>query len=94
MKVDKRVEELVVEWAVMAQECGLSGVVASPQETALIREACGPDFLIVTPGIRPGWAAAVSKRITTPGSSGPGADYMVIGRPIRQAADPRKQPPE
>ncbi|NMA63821.1 MAG: orotidine-5'-phosphate decarboxylase [Syntrophomonadaceae bacterium] len=92
MKVDKRVEELVVEWAVMAQECGLSGVVASPQETALIREACGPDFLIVTPGIRPGWAAAGDqKRITTPREAlDQGADYMVIGRPIRQAADPRE----
>lgn len=92
MKVDKRVEELVVEWAVMAQECGLSGVVASPQETALIREACGPDFLIVTPGIRPAWSAAGDqKRITTPREAlDKGADYMVIGRPIRQAADPRE----
>jgi orotidine-5'-phosphate decarboxylase len=92
MKVDKRVEELVVEWAVMAQECGLFGVVASPQETALIREACGPDFLIVTPGIRPAWAAAGDqKRITTPREAlDQGADYMVIGRPIRQAADPRE----
>ncbi len=92
MKVDKRVEELVVEWAVMAQECGLSGVVASPQETALIREACGPDFLIVTPGIRPAWSAAGDqKRITTPREAlDQGADYMVIGRPIRQAADPRE----
>lgn len=92
MKVDKKVEELVVEWAVMAQECGLSGVVASPQETALIREACGPDFLIVTPGIRPAWSAAGDqKRITTPREAlDKGADYMVIGRPIRQAADPRE----
>jgi orotidine-5'-phosphate decarboxylase len=92
MKINKKVEELVVEWAVMAQECGLSGVVASPRETALIREACGPDFLIVTPGIRPAWAAAGDqKRITTPREAlDQGADYMVIGRPIRQAADPRE----
>ena len=85
-----KVEELVVKWAKMAQESGLGGVVCSPQETALIRRACGPDFKIVTPGIRPLWSAANDqKRITTPRQAlEQGADYMVIGRPILQAADP------
>ena len=62
-----KVEELVVKWALMAQESGLGGVVCSPQEIVPIRSACGPDFKIVTPGIRPLWSAANDqKRITTP----------------------------
>jgi len=85
-----KVEDLVVKWALMAQESGLGGVVCSPQEIGPIREACGPDFKIVTPGIRPLWSAANDqKRITTPRQAlDQGADYMVIGRPIVQAADP------
>lgn len=85
-----RVEELVVKWALMAKESGLGGVVCSPQEIASIRRACGPDFKIVTPGIRPLWSAANDqKRITTPRQAlDLGADYMVIGRPIVQASDP------
>ncbi len=85
-----RVEELVVKWALMANESGLGGVVCSPQEITLIRQACGPDFKIVTPGIRPLWSAANDqKRITTPRQAlDLGADYMVIGRPIVQASDP------
>ncbi|MPN62723.1 Orotidine 5'-phosphate decarboxylase [bioreactor metagenome] len=85
------VEELVVKWARLAQESGLGGVVCSPQEIAPIRKACGPDFKIVTPGIRPLWSAANDqKRITTPRQAlDLGADYMVIGRPIVKADDPR-----
>lgn len=85
-----KVEELVVKWALMAQESGLGGVVCSPQEISPIREACGPDFKIVTPGIRPLWSAPNDqKRITTPHQAlEQGADYMVIGRPIIQAPDP------
>lgn len=85
-----KVEELVVKWALMAQESGLGGVVCSPQEISPIREACGPDFKIVTPGIRPLWSAPNDqKRITTPRQAlEQGADYMVIGRPIIQAPDP------
>ncbi|MEQ8236559.1 MAG: orotidine-5'-phosphate decarboxylase [Syntrophomonadaceae bacterium] len=85
-----KVEELVVKWALMAQESGLGGVVCSPQEITPIRKACGPDFKIVTPGIRPLWSAPNDqKRITTPRQAlEQGADYMVIGRPIIQAADP------
>lgn len=84
------VEDLVVKWALMAQASGLGGVVCSPQEIAPIRKACGPDFKIVTPGIRPLWSAANDqKRITTPRQAlDLGADYMVIGRPITQADDP------
>ncbi len=84
------VEELVVKWALMAQQSGIGGVVCSPQEIVPIRKACGPDFKIVTPGIRPLWSAANDqKRITTPRQAlDQGADFMVIGRPIVQADDP------
>jgi orotidine-5'-phosphate decarboxylase len=87
---DMKVEDLVVKWALMAKESGLGGVVCSPQEIVPIRQACGPDFKIVTPGIRPLWSAANDqKRITTPRQAlDQGADYMVIGRPIVQAANP------
>ncbi|MGE5371846.1 MAG: orotidine-5'-phosphate decarboxylase [Solirubrobacterales bacterium] len=83
-------KDLVVEWAVMAKEAGIDGVVASPQEIAAIRTACGPDFLIVTPGVRPAWADANDqKRVMTPREAlDQGADYMVIGRPVLKAADP------
>jgi orotidine-5'-phosphate decarboxylase len=86
-----KVEDLVVKWALMAQESGLGGVVCSPQEIGPIRAACGPEFKIVTPGIRPLWSAANDqKRITTPRQAlDQGADYMVIGRPIVKDADPR-----
>lgn len=87
---DFKLEELVVKWARMAQESGLGGVVCSPREIVPIRQACGPDFKIVTPGIRPLWSAPNDqKRITTPRQAlDMGADYMVIGRPITQDADP------
>ena len=88
---DKSVEETVVGWARMAQECGINGVVCSPQEIIAIRNACGKDFKIVTPGIRPSWSAANDqKRITTPKEAlAMGADYMVIGRPITAADHPK-----
>jgi orotidine-5'-phosphate decarboxylase len=84
------VKDAVRHFADLAKSAGADGVVASAQETALIRSACGPDFLIVTPGIRPSWAAMSGdqKRVTTPREAVDlGADYVVVGRPILQATD-------
>ncbi|PYQ30486.1 MAG: orotidine-5'-phosphate decarboxylase [Acidobacteria bacterium] len=75
----------------LAQASGLRGVVASPHEIAAIREACGSDFVILTPGIRPSGADAGDQRRTmTPREAiSAGADYIVVGRPITNAANPR-----
>ena len=88
--IDRPVREMVPRLAKLAQEAGMDGVVASSQEVGLIREACGSDFLIVTPGVRPTFAAANDqKRVTTPAAAiAAGADYLVVGRPISAAADP------
>jgi len=88
--IDHTVTDMVVRLARLAKSAGVDGVVASPQEVGLIRAACGPDFLIVTPGVRPSFASADDqKRIMTPGDAVlQGADYLVIGRPISAAADP------
>jgi orotidine-5'-phosphate decarboxylase len=85
-----KVEEVVVKWALMAKNAGIQGVVCSPREITAIRSACGNDFKIVTPGIRPAWSEKNDQvRITTPADAlKMGADYMVIGRPILKAADP------
>lgn len=76
--------------ALLARGCGLDGVVCSPREIADLRAACGPDFALVVPGIRPQWAAAGDqKRVMTPAQAvAAGADYLVIGRPITGADDP------
>ena len=83
-------QDLVLKRARQAQECGINGVIASAQEAASIRAAVGPDFLIVTPGIRPaGSTVGDQKRVTTPADAiSTGADYLVVGRPILNAADP------
>lgn len=82
----------VVRLAKLAKASGLDGVVCSPQEIALVREACGPGFLIVTPGVRPpGSDIADQKRVMTPAEAArAGADILVIGRPITAAADPAR----
>jgi orotidine-5'-phosphate decarboxylase len=90
----------VVQLARLAQKAGMDGVVASPQEVRAIRRACGKEFLIVVPGIRPtvDTARKASKRnkaddqarIATPAEAiRAGADYLVIGRPITAAPDPQ-----
>ncbi len=80
----------VLRLATRAREWGLDGVVASAREAAAIRAACGPDFLIVTPGIRPaGAATGDQKRVTTPADAiGAGASHLVVGRPITRSDDP------
>jgi len=82
--------EAVVRLARLAQSARLDGVVASAREISAIRQACGPEFLIVTPGIRPASAATNDQaRIATPASAiAAGADYLVVGRPITGAPDP------
>lgn len=83
--------ETALNLARLAQDSGVGGVVASAEDAAAIRKACGGSFLIVTPGIRGDKEVAGDdqKRIVTPGEAvSRGADYLVVGRPIRQAADP------
>jgi orotidine-5'-phosphate decarboxylase len=82
--------EAVRQLALLAMKAGVDGVVASPQEIGAIRERCGRDFLIVTPGIRsPSERPDDQKRTLTPRQAiEAGADYLVIGRPIREAKDP------
>ena len=78
--------------AKLAQRSGLDGVVASAHEARAIRRACGPRFLIVVPGVRPASASLNDQsRVATPAEAiRAGADYLVIGRPITGAADPRR----
>lgn len=87
----KKISEQVVEFATLAKNAGLDGVVASPQEARLIRDACGENFLIVTPGVRPAGANIDDQsRIATPAAAlKSGATHLVIGRPIRAAQNPR-----
>jgi orotidine-5'-phosphate decarboxylase len=82
--------EAALRLALLARQAGLGGVVCSPEEIAAIRSACGPEFLLVVPGIRPaGSEAGDQKRIATPGAAArAGADLLVIGRPITGAPDP------
>lgn len=88
--IDRPVEEMVVRLAQLTKSAGFDGVVASPKEAALIRAACGDDFAIITPGVRPSFATLDDqKRVTTPADAiAAGATSLVIGRPISAASDP------
>jgi orotidine-5'-phosphate decarboxylase len=80
----------VLRLAGLAKSAGLDGIVCSPHEIEIIKKQFGREFLVVTPGIRPAWAAAQDqKRIMTPAEAiSKGADYLVIGRPVTGAASP------
>lgn len=84
------IHKLVLERALLAKETGLDGVVSSSQEAAVVRRALGDDFVIVTPGIRPGGSeAGDQKRVTTPKEAvRNGSNFLVVGRPIVKAKDP------
>jgi orotidine-5'-phosphate decarboxylase len=82
--------EQVKQLAMLTHDCGLDGVVCSPQEITLLREDLDNSFELVTPGIRPEWSVTGDqKRIMTPAQAiKAGSNYLVIGRPITQAEQP------
>ncbi len=88
--IEKPLEDVVAGYALNAKNSGLDGVVCSPLEAGKIHEVCGSEFFTVTPGVRFADAAKDDQtRITTPaGARAIGSDYIVVGRPITQAADP------
>ena len=88
--IDASIDEAIAHYARNAREAGLDGVVCSPLEASLVKAACGPEFLAVTPGIRFADAASDDQvRITTPARAREiGSDYIVVGRPITAAPDP------
>jgi orotidine-5'-phosphate decarboxylase len=88
--VTASVDAHVLRLAETARDAGLDGCVASPQEIRRLRIALGPRFVIVTPGIRPAHAEDDQKRVATPRAAmEAGADYLVVGRPITAAPDPK-----
>jgi len=88
--IDREPSEVVLERALAARAAGCDGVISSGQEAAALRQATGPGFLIVCPGIRPAGPAGDDQKRTVgvPAALTAGADHIVVGRPIRQAADP------
>lgn len=88
--IDASINDTIAKYARNAKEAGLDGVVCSPLEASLVKEACGNEFMTVTPGIRYADAAADDQvRVTDPAKAREiGSDYIVVGRPITAAADP------
>lgn len=88
--IDRPMEEAVLSYAKNAADSGLDGVVCSPLEAAAVKARCGDAFLTVTPGIRfADGDVGDQKRVMTPERAGAaGCDYIVVGRPVTQAADP------
>jgi len=91
-ETNRTLEEEVLMLARMTSSAGLDGVVASPEEIVPIKEACGKEFIVLTPGVRPqGSEMGDQKRVLTPGEAiRRGADYLVVGRPILSAQNPRE----
>ena len=88
--INESPEEMVLRLAKMTRDCGLDGVVCSAQEASLLRENCGEEFCLVTPGIRPAQANLDDQsRVMSPVDAiNAGSSYLVIGRPVTQAKDP------
>ncbi|MDO3385021.1 orotidine-5'-phosphate decarboxylase [Gilvimarinus sp. SDUM040013] len=88
--VNRSPQEQVLYLADLAKQCGLDGVVCSAQEVPTIKRSCGPEFLTVTPGIRPANSVADDqRRVMTPAEAvAAGSDYLVVGRPVTKAIDP------
>ncbi len=90
LKIPLELPEYALQMALLAKESGLSGAVCSPQEASQLRQICGDNFLLVCPGVRPrGAALGDQQRALTPAEAiAAGANHLVIGRPITEAADP------
>lgn len=88
--IDATINDTIIKYALNTREAGLDGVVCSPLEAAMVKQACGTDFMTVTPGVRfADGEVGDQVRITTPARAREiGSDYIVVGRPITQAADP------
>ena len=88
--IDAGINDTIVHYARNAREAGLDGVVCSPLEAGMVKEACGSGFVTVTPGVRFADSEVGDQvRVTTPARAKEiGTDYIVVGRPITQAADP------
>lgn len=88
--INATINDTIIKYALNTKEAGLDGVVCSPLEAAMVKEACGTDFMTVTPGVRfADGEVGDQVRVTTPARAREiGSDYIVVGRPITQAADP------
>ncbi|MFN7906906.1 MAG: orotidine-5'-phosphate decarboxylase [Microcystis sp.] len=91
LKIPLELSEYALNLALLAKESGIDGAVCSPQEVAQLRRVCGEDFLLVCPGVRPSWSIKGDQsRVMTPAQAiKAGADYLVIGRPITGAEEPK-----